>query len=102
MGKVFTCETCADRKLCVMSSPDGNWVSCSHYRSIPQLNKTMTREEAIKILKEEAEFLYGGDEPYNKLAFDMAIDALSRIKADCIYKCKFCTHCERYEVRYDR
>ena len=36
----------------------------------------MTREEAIKILEEEAEFLYGGDEPYNKIAFDMAIEAL--------------------------
>ena len=37
----------------------------------------MTREEAILILEEEAEFLYGGDEPYNKIAFDMAIEALS-------------------------
>lgn len=37
----------------------------------------MTREEAIKILEEEAEFLYGGDEPYNKIAFDMAIEALN-------------------------
>lgn len=36
----------------------------------------MTREEAIKILEEEAEFLYGGDEPYNRMAFDMAIEAL--------------------------
>ena len=36
----------------------------------------MTREEAILILEEEAEFLYGGDEPYNKTAFDMAIEAL--------------------------
>ena len=37
----------------------------------------MTREEAIKILEEEAEFLYGGDEPYNKIAFDTAIEALT-------------------------
>ena len=37
----------------------------------------MTNEEAIKILEEEAEFLYGGDEPYNKIAFDMAIEALT-------------------------
>ena len=37
----------------------------------------MTREEAIQILEEEAEFLYGGDEPYNRIAFDMAIEALS-------------------------
>ena len=40
----------------------------------------MTREEAILILEEEAEFLYGdflhGDAPYNKTAFDMAIEAL--------------------------
>lgn len=40
----------------------------------------MTREEAIKILEEEAEFLYGGDEPYNKIAFDMAIKALEDIE----------------------
>lgn len=37
----------------------------------------MTKEEAIQILEEEAEFLYGDDEPYNKIAFDMAIKALS-------------------------
>ena len=40
----------------------------------------MTREEAILILQEEAEFLYGdflpGNAPYNKTAFDMAIEAL--------------------------
>lgn len=40
----------------------------------------MTKEEAIKILEEEAEFLYGGDEPYNKIAFDMAIEALQEPK----------------------
>lgn len=27
----------------------------------------MTNEEAIKILEEEAEFLYGDDEPYNRI-----------------------------------
>ena len=37
----------------------------------------MTREEAIAILKEEAEFLYGEDKPHNRTAFDMAIKALS-------------------------
>ena len=41
----------------------------------------MTKDEAILILEEEAEFLYGaplpGDAPYNKTAFDMAIEALS-------------------------
>ena len=42
----------------------------------------MTREEAIKILEEEAEFLYGGDEPYNKTAFDMAIEALQNEYTD--------------------
>lgn len=35
-------------------------------------------------------------------ALDMAIDALSRIKADCKYKCRFCAGCERYEVQDDR
>ena len=42
----------------------------------------MTREEAIQILEEEAEFLYGGDEPYNKIAIDMAIEALQREEAE--------------------
>lgn len=36
----------------------------------------MTREEAIAILEEEAEFLYQDDRPYNREAFDMAIEAL--------------------------
>ena len=44
----------------------------------------MTREEAILILEEEAEFLYGaplyGDAPYNKTAFDMAIEALQFVE----------------------
>ena len=48
----------------------------------------MTREEAILILQEEAEFLYGdvlpGDAPYNKTAFDMAIEALSAPQTDLI------------------
>ena len=44
----------------------------------------MTNEEAIKILEEEAEFLYGGDEPYNKMAFDMAIEALLEPKTEWI------------------
>lgn len=72
----------------------------------------MTREEAIKILEEEAEFLYGGDEPYNKIAFDMAIEALTSqnlskpnntcevdliSKADAIeVLCKSCRHDKRY------
>ena len=59
----------------------------------------MTREEAILILKEEAEFLYGGDAPYNKTAFDMAIEALSQVWCnDCkwnddvieVVRCKDC------------
>lgn len=37
----------------------------------------MTREEAIDVLKKEADFLYGDDSPYNRKAFDMAIEALS-------------------------
>lgn len=38
----------------------------------------MTREEAIAILGEEAEYLYQDDEPYNREAFRMAIKALSQ------------------------
>lgn len=37
----------------------------------------MTNEEAIKILEEEANYLYKDDEPYSRQAFDMAIEALS-------------------------
>ena len=37
----------------------------------------MTREEAIQVLEEEAEYLYQDDRPYNREAFDMAIEALS-------------------------
>ena len=36
----------------------------------------MTREEAIVILENEAEYLYGDDMPYNREAFKMAIKAL--------------------------
>ena len=27
-----TCETCADRALCIMSAPDGKWKACKDYR----------------------------------------------------------------------
>lgn len=37
----------------------------------------MTREEAIQVLEEEAEYLYQDDRPYNREAFDMAVEALS-------------------------
>ena len=36
----------------------------------------MTREEAIEILKDEAYVLYKDDNPYNRQAFDIAIEAL--------------------------
>jgi len=36
----------------------------------------MTREEAIQVLEEEAEYLYQDDRPHNREAFDMAIEAL--------------------------
>lgn len=50
---------------------------------------TITREEAILILEEEAEFLYQDDRPYNREAFDMAIEAL---KTEPIR----CGECENY------
>ena len=56
----------------------------------------MTREEAILILQEEAEFLYGdflpGNAPYNKTAFDMAIEALKILGDDGIVNCCGCIH----------
>jgi len=36
----------------------------------------MTREEAIAILEDEAYMLYEDDSPYNRQAFDMAVEAL--------------------------
>lgn len=36
----------------------------------------MTREEATAILNTEANFLYGNDKPYNRKAFDMAVEVL--------------------------
>ena len=36
----------------------------------------MTRAEAIEILKDDAYVLYEDDSPYNRQAFDMAVDAL--------------------------
>lgn len=27
-----TCETCADRAMCIMSAPDGKWKACKDYR----------------------------------------------------------------------
>ena len=40
----------------------------------------MTREEAIAILEDEAYVLYEDDSPYNRQAFDMAIEALEEQK----------------------
>lgn len=49
----------------------------------------MTREEAIQVLEEEAEYLYQDDRPYNREAFDMAIEALSD---PSIVSCGECKH----------
>ena len=46
----------------------------------------MNREEAIEILEEEANYLYGDDEPYNRMAFDMAIEALKAQDTIDLYK----------------
>jgi len=40
----------------------------------------MTRAEAIEILKDDAYVLYEDDSPYNRQAFDMAIEALQEKK----------------------
>ena len=28
----LTCKTCADRNMCIMSAPDGQWKACEDYR----------------------------------------------------------------------
>ena len=71
----------------------------------------MTREEAKAILEEEAEFLYGNDKPHNRIAFDMAISALSEKKGEWIWnkptnpisycKCSACNSgCWEMEFNY--
>ena len=40
----------------------------------------MTREEAIEILNDDAYVLYEDDSPYNRQAYDMAIEALREQK----------------------
>ena len=49
----------------------------------------MTREEAIVILENEAEYLYEDDMPYNREAFKMAVDAL---KSEPIVHCEDCKY----------
>ena len=48
------------------------------------MTNEMANEEAIAILEEESEFLYGEDKPHNRTAFDMAIKALSENKENWI------------------
>lgn len=58
----------------------------------------MTNEEAAAILESEAEYLYSQDEPYNRQAFNMAIEALQErktgkwVRADSYntFKCSVC------------
>ena len=45
------------------------------------MTREMTREEAAAILESEADFLYSQDEPYNRQASKMAIEALQERKA---------------------
>lgn len=55
----------------------------------------MTREEAIVILENEAEYLYEDDMPYNREAFKMAVDALM---SEPIVHCEDCRHHEDEEL----
>lgn len=55
----------------------------------------MTREEAIVILEDEAEYLYGDDMPYNREAFKMAVDALM---SEPIVHCEDCKYHEDEEL----
>ena len=43
-----------------------------------ELAREMTNDEAAAILESEAEYLYSQDEPYNRQAFKMAIEALKQ------------------------
>ena len=38
----------------------------------------MTKDESIEILQDDAYMLYEDDSPYNRQAYDMAIEALER------------------------
>lgn len=57
----------------------------------------MTNGEAAAILESEAEYLYSQDEPYNREAFNMAIEALQERKTGkwfldkaLNYRCSVC------------
>ena len=41
----LTCKTCADRNMCIMSAPDGQWKACEDYRPL-------TEEIAIEFLQD--------------------------------------------------
>lgn len=51
----------------------------------------MTNGEAAAILESEAEYLYSQDEPYNRQAFKMAIEALLERKTGkwVLHQCQF-------------
>ena len=57
----------------------------------------MTREEATAILEDEAYILYEDDSPYNRQAFDMAIEALEERKGKWIVDDEYidCSYCRR-------
>ena len=66
IGKSFytpteaTCETCADRAMCIMSAPDGKWKACKDYRpsaEAVQLRQTDTLiiAGALRYLAEDTE-----------------------------------------------
>ena len=55
----LTCKTCADRALCIMSAPDGNWKACKDYRPSAEA-------EAVREISEECKPLFFGVD-YGKL-----------------------------------
>lgn len=42
-----TCATCADRAMCIMSAPDGNWKSCKDYRAEAVHGEWIRKEKEI-------------------------------------------------------
>ena len=47
----LTCKTCADRTLCIMSAPDGQWKACKDYRPQAEPPTIPTFAESEKAYK---------------------------------------------------
>ena len=50
-----TCATCADRAVCIMSAPDGNWKACKDYRPSAEAVEIIHDTEWVALRRDEYE-----------------------------------------------